>query len=65
MMPQECPSCGQEHIPVYWLCRGCWFRLPASARGRIYLDKEGLPQRRKELLIQLERGVALELVVIN
>ena len=62
---KHCPVCGGKGHPAFRLCRACWFRLPALARGRIYADRGKVDQRHGQLLAQIEAGADLESVVID
>jgi hypothetical protein len=60
-----CRHCGQEHDLAWYLCRPCWFQLPAPVRGAIYSSGATVTSRRDELFAQIDAGVRLPEVVIS
>jgi hypothetical protein len=64
--PRPCPACSKPRSNArHYLCEGCWWTLPAPARGRLRKRDSKATMRLIELNRQLHDDVALHLIEIT
>ncbi|MEH0547308.1 hypothetical protein QA802_30745 [Streptomyces sp. B21-105] len=51
-----CPACAQPRTAGHYLCRSCWFALPAPARAALSRRDRHALTRLRQLIDQLGKG---------
>lgn len=60
-----CPSCQGPRPAGVYVCRDCWYHLPAAARTALWRRDEQAAYRLRQLLDQLSTGTPLDHIRIT
>lgn len=65
--PAECPTngCTNRRAPRQYLCKGCWYTLHPTTRGRLNRRDQHATERLKELYRALHNNTPLREIRVS